>query len=179
MEPALPSITHATPVPPTPLCRHFAWMIMRHRSRDAFFTPTLRQTTPLGEDTLNFQQKIARQFDGNVVFSRYLATIFAAFVRGSHNAAILADNSRQSSKYRQSRMSPIARIALDRVSARLRAKAARSCGEFQGEAPAQCRHWPRWPRCGAASDLSSTVRAYFSAHREVMPKARHANSVSF
>ena len=83
-------------------------MIMRHRSRDAFFTPTLRQTTPLGEDTLNFQQKVARQFDGNVVFSRYLATIFAAFVRGRHNAAILADSSRQSSEYRQSRMSPIA-----------------------------------------------------------------------
>jgi hypothetical protein len=39
----------------------------------------LRQTTPLGEDTLNFPQKVARQFDGNVVFSRYLAAIFAAF----------------------------------------------------------------------------------------------------
>jgi hypothetical protein len=59
---------------------------------------TLRQTTPLGEDTLNFPQKVARQFDGNVVFSRYLATIFAAFVRGRHNAAILADSSRQSSE---------------------------------------------------------------------------------
>src|SRR5215475_5599964 len=28
---------------------------------------------------LNFPQKVARQFDGNVVFSRYLAAIFAAF----------------------------------------------------------------------------------------------------
>jgi hypothetical protein len=96
-------------------------MIMRHRSRDAFFHPTLlRQTTPLGEDTLNVPQKVARQFDGNVVFSRYLATIFAAFVRGRHNAAILVDSSRQSSEYRHSRMSLIAPIALDRVAARPR-----------------------------------------------------------
>jgi hypothetical protein len=82
---------------------------------------TLRQTTPLGEDTLNFPQKVARQFDGNVVFSRYLATIFAAFVRGRHNAAILVEHQR----------------------------------------------------------LLFSAPPYFSAHREVMPKARHANSVSF
>src|SRR5713101_10206675 len=50
---------------------------------------TLRHTHPTGADVLNFPQKVARQFDGNVVFSRYLATIFAAFVRGRHNAAIL------------------------------------------------------------------------------------------
>jgi len=80
-------------------CRHLAWMIMRHRSRDAFFHPTRCGEPPHSVKTLNFPQKVARQFDGNVVFSRYLATIFAAFVRGSHNAAILADNSRQSSEY--------------------------------------------------------------------------------
>ncbi len=55
---------------------------------------TLRQTTHLVKILLNFPQKFARQFDGNVVFSRYLATIFAAFVRGRHNAAILAEHQR-------------------------------------------------------------------------------------
>jgi hypothetical protein len=65
-------------------------MIMHHRSRDAFFHPTLCGKPPHLVKTLNFPQKVARQFDGNVVFSRYLATIFAAFVRASHNAAILS-----------------------------------------------------------------------------------------
>src|SRR5262245_58641779 len=128
---------------------------------------TLRQTTPLGEDTLNFPQKVARQFDGNVVFSRYLTTIFAAFVRGRHNAAILVDSLRQSSECRHPHMRPIARIACAR---------RRRVREANSRRPAQCRALARWPRCG---DLSTTVRAYFSAHREVMPKARHANSVSF
>lgn len=103
-----------------PAAQHLAWMIMRHRSRDAFFHPTRCGKPPHLVKTLNFPQKVARQFDSNVVFSRYLATIFAAFVRGSHNAAILADNSRQSSEYGQSSMRPIARIALDRDSSRLR-----------------------------------------------------------
>jgi hypothetical protein len=44
--------------------------------------------------TLNFRQKVARQFDGNVVFSRYLATIFAAFWRSSYIAAILGGGAR-------------------------------------------------------------------------------------
>jgi hypothetical protein len=83
------------------------------------FTPPVAANQPHLVKTLNFPQKVARQFDGNVVFSRYLATIFAAFVRVRHNAAILADNSRQSSEYDQSSMRPIARIALDRDSSRL------------------------------------------------------------
>jgi hypothetical protein len=55
------------------------------------FTPHVAANPPhLVKITLNFPQKVALQFDGNVVFSRYLATIFAAFVRVSHNAAIFS-----------------------------------------------------------------------------------------
>jgi hypothetical protein len=62
-----------------------------------------------------------------VVFSRYLTTIFAAFVRGRRNAAIFSGEI--APKLRVSSledMRPIARIALDRVKARVRTKAARS-----------------------------------------------------
>jgi hypothetical protein len=99
----------STPLPAPRLGDHAS-----SEPRCVLFTPNFAANHPLGEDTLNFPQKVAPQFDGNVVFSRYLATIFAAFVRGRHNAAILVEHQR-----------------------------------------------------------------YFSAHREVMPKARHTNSVSF
>jgi hypothetical protein len=62
------------------------------------FTPHFCGKPPhLVKSALNFPQKVALQFDGNVFFSRYLATIFAAFWRGSHNAAILANSSRAQS----------------------------------------------------------------------------------
>src|SRR5258707_15702174 len=129
-----PSMPHATLAPPAHRWRHPTLNDHALSEPRCVLSPhTLRQTTPLREDTLNFPQKFARQFDGNVVFSRYLATIFAAFVRGRHNAAILAESSRQSSEYRQSSMRPIAGITLDRVSAWLRTKAASS------RRPAQCR----------------------------------------
>src|SRR5262245_31281070 len=43
---------------------------------------TLRHATPTGcSRSFSVPQKVARQFDGNVVFSRYLTAIFAAFNR--------------------------------------------------------------------------------------------------
>src|SRR5262249_38247825 len=97
-------------------CRHIAEMIMRHRSRDAFFHPTHCGKPPHSVKTLNFPQKVARQFDGNVVFFRYLATIFAAFVRCRHNAAFISDEIAPKRRVSSlEHMSPIARVALDRV----------------------------------------------------------------
>jgi hypothetical protein len=103
---------------------------------------------------LNFRQKVARQFDGNVFFSRYLAAIFAAFLRSSHNAAIFSQQFARS-ECDQSCVSPTAGITSDGVSVRRCTKAASPYTEIHDS------------------------QAYFWAHREVMPKARHANSVSF
>ena len=117
------------------------------------------------------------------------------------NAEILVKSSRRSAEYRQSSVSPIARITLDRVSAWLRTKAASSCGELEkaGSMPALSIFW-RSSRSDStalivAPSLSiasrgvpegatmlcqmPSARVCYSAHRDVMLKARHANSVSF
>jgi hypothetical protein len=76
-------------------------------------------------------------------------------------------------------MSPIARIALDHVSARLRTEAGQVPAANSGEGRLNAGIGPDGRGAALRAICRRQSGAYFSAHREVMPKARHANAASF
>src|SRR5712691_9904815 len=117
--------------------RHSAMIVPRvfgvrkARAQSALIVPPATSTAHFSMAgarlALTIRQRVVRQFDRNVIFSRNRLATFAAFGRRRQRLRLL-----------QSSLSPIARITLDRVSAWARTKAANSCGELEkaGSMPA-------------------------------------------
>src|SRR5215471_11529676 len=71
------SMTNVTSLPPACCCRHLAWMIVLSLEPRCALPPHFAaHPSHWCRCGLKFPQKVARQFDGNVVFSRYLGYHF-------------------------------------------------------------------------------------------------------